>query len=122
MPKSPSQTLISDVRMDLLTLLDEVLHTLDSILPHYSWYAADIRERMALESIRALKLLYSRGTTVSANGTMHTNATLEEASRDSESSQASHPHRRRNVPSRKERLASLARKDAVTCVTYPSLA
>ncbi|KAG1763003.1 hypothetical protein EV702DRAFT_1205898 [Suillus placidus] len=38
-------------------------------------------------------------------------ATLEEASCDPESSQASHPHRRRSMFSKKDRLEALARKD-----------
>ncbi|KAG1816366.1 uncharacterized protein BJ212DRAFT_1480817 [Suillus subaureus] len=108
-PKPPSQ--IPDVRMDLLTLLDEALNTLDSISPCHSGYTAGIRERIALESIRSLESLYSTGITVSADGTMD-NATLEDASHGPESSQASHPHRRRTVLSRKDRLEALARKDA----------
>ncbi|KAG2078371.1 hypothetical protein BDR04DRAFT_304460 [Suillus decipiens] len=111
-PKSSSQTLVPDARMDLLTLLDEALNTLDSISPHYSGYTAGIRERIALESIRALELLYSTGTTIGADGTIDSNATPEEAFRGPESSQASRPYRRRTVLSRKDRLEVLARKDA----------
>ncbi|KAG1774767.1 hypothetical protein EV702DRAFT_1122689 [Suillus placidus] len=111
-PKPPSQTLVPDARMDLLTLLSEALNTLDSISPRYSGYTAGIREHIALESIRALELLYSTGTTVGADGIMDSNATPEETSRGPESSQASHPHRRGTVLSRKDRLEALARKDA----------
>ncbi|KAG1866045.1 hypothetical protein F4604DRAFT_1928359 [Suillus subluteus] len=111
-PKRSSQTLVPDVRVDLLTLLDEALSTLDSISPRYSGYTAGIRERIALESIRALESLYSTGTTVGANGTKNSNTTPEEASRGPESSQASHSHRRRTVLNRKDRLEALARKDA----------
>ncbi|KAG2034174.1 hypothetical protein BDR03DRAFT_901609 [Suillus americanus] len=107
----PGQTLVPDARMDLLTLLDEALNTLDSISPCNSGYTAGIRERIALESIRVLESLYSTGITVSANGTMD-NATPEDASRGPESSQASHSHSRRTVLSRKNRLEALARKDA----------
>ncbi|KAG1733754.1 hypothetical protein EDB19DRAFT_1730377 [Suillus lakei] len=111
-PKPSSQTLVPDARMDLLTLLGEALNTLDSISPHYSRYTAGIRERIALESIRALESLYSTRNTVGTDGTMDSNATREEASRGPESSQASHPHRRRTALSRKDRLEALARKDA----------
>ncbi|KAG2356810.1 hypothetical protein BDR07DRAFT_1463853 [Suillus spraguei] len=47
-----------------------------------------VRECIALELIRALELLYPTGTTVSADGTMDNNATLEEASRGSKDSLA----------------------------------
>ncbi|KAG2363573.1 hypothetical protein BDR07DRAFT_1403980 [Suillus spraguei] len=111
-PKTPSQTLIPDVRMDLLTLLDEALNTFDPISPRYSGYTAGIKERIALESIRALELLYSTGSTVTADRTMDTNATPEGASRGPESSQGSRPHRRRTALDRKDRLEALARKDS----------
>ncbi|KAG2338981.1 hypothetical protein BDR05DRAFT_968626 [Suillus weaverae] len=111
-PKPPSQTLVPDARMDLLTLLGEALNTLDSISPRYSGYVVGIREHIALESIRALESLYSTGTTVGADGIMDSSATPEEASRVPESSQASYPHRRGTVLSRKDRLEALARKDA----------
>jgi hypothetical protein len=111
-PKPPSQTLVPDARMDLLTFLDEALNTLDSILPSYSGYTAGIRERIALESIRALESLYSAGTIVSSDRTMDSNATPEEASHGPESSQVSHPYRRRTLLSRKDRIDGLARKDA----------
>ncbi|KAG2131695.1 hypothetical protein DEU56DRAFT_813914 [Suillus clintonianus] len=108
-PKTPSQTLVSDARMDILALLGEALNALDSIVPHYSGYTAGIRERIALESIRALELLYP---TVSADGSVDSSVTQDEASRGPESSQASLPHRRRTVLSRQARLEVLARKDA----------
>jgi hypothetical protein len=111
-PKPPSQTLVPDARMDLLTLLDKALNTLDSISPSYSGHTAGIKERIALEAIRVLESLYSAGTIVSADGTIDRNATLEEASRGPQSSQVSHPYRRRTVLSRKDRLEALARKDA----------
>ncbi|KAG2363537.1 hypothetical protein BDR07DRAFT_1608739 [Suillus spraguei] len=111
-PKSPSQTLVPDARMDLLTLLDEALNLLDSISPLYSGYIAGIKERIALESLRALELLYSTGTTINADGTMDGNATPEEAFRGPESLQALRPYKRRTVLSRKDRLEVLARKDA----------
>jgi hypothetical protein len=113
-PKPPSQSLarIPDARMDLLTLLGEALNSLDSISTSYSVHTAGIKERIALESIRALESLYSTGTTVSVDGTMDSNTTLEETSCNPESSQASHPHRHRTMLSRKDRLEVLARKDA----------
>jgi hypothetical protein len=110
--KPPSQTLVPDSRMDLLALLGEALNSLDPISTRYSVYTAGIGERMALESIRALESLYSTGTNVGVDGTMDSNATLEETSCDPESSQVSHPHRQRTVFSRKDRLEALARKDA----------
>ncbi|KIK45676.1 hypothetical protein CY34DRAFT_501591 [Suillus luteus UH-Slu-Lm8-n1] len=105
-PKPPSQALVQipDARMDLLTLLGEALNSLDSISTSYSVYTAGIKERVALESIWALESLYSTGTTVSVDGTMDSNTTLEEAS-------ASHPHKQRTMLSRKDRLEALARKD-----------
>lgn len=113
-PKPPSQSLarIPDARMDLLTLLGEALNSLDSISTSYSGHTAGIKERIALESIRALESLYSTGTTVSVDGTTDSNTTLEETSCNPESSQASHPHRQRTMLSRKDRLEVLARKDA----------
>ncbi|KAG2126887.1 uncharacterized protein EDB93DRAFT_1332763 [Suillus bovinus] len=107
--KPPSQTLVPDPRMDLLTLLGEALNTLDSISPRHSGYTDGIRERIALESIRALESLLSTTTT---DGTIGSNATSEEASCGPESSQASNLHKRRTVLDRKDRLESLVRKDA----------
>ncbi|KAG2046724.1 hypothetical protein BDR06DRAFT_152476 [Suillus hirtellus] len=108
-PKPPSQTPVPDPRADLLTLLSESMNTLDSISPRYFEYTSGIRERIALESIRALESLYSTRTT---EGTMGSNATPNEASRAPESLQASNPHRRRTVLGRQDRLEALARKDA----------
>ncbi|KAG2078320.1 hypothetical protein BDR04DRAFT_1112552 [Suillus decipiens] len=109
--KFPSQTLIPNTHMDLLILLDEALKTLDSISPYYSEYTAGIREHIALKSIWALELLYSTRTTVTADRTMNSNVTLEEASRGLESSQVFHPYRQRIVLGRKDRLKALAQKD-----------
>ncbi|KAG1740178.1 uncharacterized protein EDB91DRAFT_1248497 [Suillus paluster] len=111
-PKTASQSLFPDTRMDLLTLLGEALNALDSISPRYSGYTSGIRERIALESIRALESLYSTHTRVGVDGTMDNNADQEEGSRDPESSQTSHPHRQRTAISRKDRLEAVARKDA----------
>ncbi|KAG2127922.1 uncharacterized protein EDB93DRAFT_1340911 [Suillus bovinus] len=108
-PKPPSQTIVPDPRTDLLTLLGEALNTLDSISPRHSGYTAGIRERIALESIRALDSLLSTATT---DGTIGSNVTPEEASRGPESSQASNLHKRRTVLGRKDRLEALVRKDA----------
>ncbi|KAG1894919.1 uncharacterized protein F5891DRAFT_1060443 [Suillus fuscotomentosus] len=98
-PKPPSQTPVPDPRADLLTLLSEAMDTLDSISPRYFEYTAGIRERIALESIRALELLYLTRTT---EGTMGSNATPNEASRGPELLQASNPHKRRTVLARKD--------------------
>ncbi|OAX33193.1 hypothetical protein K503DRAFT_775876 [Rhizopogon vinicolor AM-OR11-026] len=112
LPQTSGQTLIPDARMDILTLLTEALNALDSISPTYTKFTAGIRERIALEAIRALESLYSARTTLIADGTVDSSAVQEEASRSLESSQESCPPRRRAALSKKERLKALTRKDA----------
>lgn len=104
-----SQRLIPDARADILTLLTEALDALASISPTYSGYTAGIRERVALEAIRALESLYSTLPTVCANGTVDSSV-LQEDPRGMELSQESYPPR--IALSGQERLEALARKDA----------
>jgi hypothetical protein len=111
-PQTPSETLIPDARMDILTLLTDALDALDLISPTYNRHTAGIMERIALEAIKELGSLYSERTMVGADGTADNSEVQEEASRGLESLQESHSPRQRTTFSRKERLEALARNDA----------
>jgi hypothetical protein len=117
-PQTSSQTLIPDARMDTLIFLTEALNALESISPTHSGYTAGIRERIALEAVRALESLYSTQTTIGVDRAVHSSAVQEEASRGLESSQEPHPPRQRTALNRKERLEALARKDATWYLCY----